>query len=140
MLDELGLAVALQDIVKQWRNRHPEMEWVLEVSDPLGTLPEAAQITAFRVVQESITNVIKHAGATRVEVVAVRNAKGLEVTVHDNGHGRSPTGQRGLGLLGMRERVLAAGGRFEISNKQGEGYRIHALFPLQEGGEIRNAS
>jgi PAS domain S-box-containing protein len=140
MLDQLGLGAALRDVVNQWRNRQPEMEWVLEVSEPLGSLPEATQITAFRVVQECITNVIKHAGATRVEITALRSPNGLEVVVRDNGHGSNPNKKGGLGLLGMRERVLAAGGSFEMTNKPGHGYCIRALFPANEGEEMRNAS
>jgi hypothetical protein len=132
MLDELGLGQALRDVVNQWRARHPEMEWQLRVSEPLGMLPEAVQITAFRMVQEGITNAIKHAQASRIEVEVTRGIAGLEVLVRDNGLGQNPKGQRGFGLLGMRERVLAAGGRFEVSNQPGHGYRVYALFPLAE--------
>lgn len=139
MLDELGLGQALRDVVNQWRARHPEVEWLLSISGALGKLPEAVQITAFRVVQESMTNIVKHAQASRVEVRVERASGRLDVSIRDNGTGKDPDEKHGFGMLGMRERVLAAGGRFEVTNKAGKGYRVHAQFPLAESEEEAHA-
>lgn len=131
MLDELGLGEALREIVAQWRARHPDIAWSLTMPDVLGPFPEAVQITAYRLVQEAITNVIKHAHATRVEVCIEQEDRNLTVSVADDGLGLEGAPHGGLGLLGMRERVLAAGGRFEIQSHPGRGFRISAVFPLK---------
>jgi PAS domain S-box-containing protein len=130
MLDELGLGEALREIVGKWRARHPDIAWSLVLPESLGALPEAVQITAYRLVQEAITNVIKHANASRVEVSVTLDDAGLTVTVCDDGCGLEGAPHGGLGLLGMRERVLAAGGRFDIHSHPGHGFRVSAVFPL----------
>jgi PAS domain S-box-containing protein len=133
MLDELGLGEALREIVGQWRARHPDIVWSLVLPDTLGALPEAVQITAYRLVQEAITNVIKHAQASRVDVAVTLDEAGLTVSVCDDGRGLEGAPHGGLGLLGMRERVLAAGGHFDIQSHPGHGFRLSAVFPLQVG-------
>ncbi|MGE0081887.1 MAG: PAS domain S-box protein [Thiohalomonadaceae bacterium] len=136
MLDELGLGEALREIVGQWRTRHPDIVWSLTMPDSLGPFPEAVQITAYRLVQEAITNVIKHAQASRVEVCVKQGDGSLTVSVADDGRGLEGAPHGGLGLLGMRERVLAAGGRFDIQSHPGRGFRISAVFPIEsERGE-----
>lgn len=140
MLDELGLGEALREIVGQWRARHPDIVWSLALPEALGPLPEAVQITAYRLVQEAITNVIKHADAHRVEISVRQEEDSLAVSVTDDGRGIEGSPHGGLGLLGMRERVLAAGGIFDIESHPGQGFRINAVFPLNAKKEnVRHA-
>jgi signal transduction histidine kinase len=105
-------------------------------------VPPGVELHAYRVVQEALTNVRRHAGPVRaVSVVVARRDLTLEVEVTDDGRGAARlargAGQIGHGLVGMRERVVAAGGRLTAGPRQGGGWRVHALFPLAtvESGE-----
>ncbi|SEC67135.1 Histidine kinase-, DNA gyrase B-, and HSP90-like ATPase [Streptomyces misionensis] len=100
-------------------------------------LPAAVDLAAYRIVQEALTNVRKHAGAgARAEVSVVRVGPHIEVTVVDNGSGESAPGNTapeaggGHGLLGMRERVGALGGTLTTGPRYGGGFRVHAILPV----------
>ncbi|MFI9234792.1 sensor histidine kinase [Streptomyces sp. NPDC053079] len=108
-----------------------------EAAAVVGPLPGAVDLTAYRVLQEALTNVHKHAGPdARAEVALVRGPAGLELTVLDNGGGRPAPpaeGAGGHGLIGMRERAVALGGTCE-AGPRGEGtagFRVRAVLPLQ---------
>ncbi|MEU4804880.1 sensor histidine kinase [Actinosynnema sp. NPDC023587] len=93
-------------------------------------VPEAVALSAYRVVQESLTNVVKHASARRADVRVRFLETSLEVEVADDGRGRSGApGRGGFGLVGMRERVAVHGGRLEAGPRRGGGYRVRAWFP-----------
>lgn len=131
-LDELGLASALQYSVEQWHRRHPEVRCRCEVAEMPATFGEAVNITLYRVVQECLTNVTKHAQASEVDIrLDWLPADGmLRVTVRDDGAGFDPRAVRGgLGLVGLRERVESLGGRFRVEGGPGEGTVVHALVP-----------
>ncbi|MFI1535647.1 sensor histidine kinase [Streptomyces anandii] len=102
------------------------------------TLPAAVDLAAFRVVQEALTNVQKHAGVrARAEVSVVRVGPNVEVTVLDDGAGDQdgpdggPEAGGGHGLLGMRERVTALGGTLTTGPRYGGGFRVHAILPVK---------
>jgi len=113
----------------------------VEVSgaDGLDGLPAGVDLAAFRIVQEALTNVVRHAGATRAAVRLTRSPGDLVVEVDDNGHG--PTGpvldDGGRGLAGMRERARALGGSLEAGPRPGRGFRVRATLPVPspEAGE-----
>src|SRR6266508_3256496 len=91
---------------------------------------------AFRIIQEALTNVTRHAKATRVDVSVRRAGKAIILGVADNGVGFAPdflSGLRSLGLVGMRERALACGGMLIVQGKPGEGTSIVVTIPLGEG-------
>ena len=99
-------------------------------------LPAAVDAAAFRIVQESLTNVIRHAGPTRATVAVRRRDDGVEIEVTDDGRG-APEGNRvagdgggGHGLAGMRERVALLGGELDAGNRGSGGYRVWVRFPL----------
>jgi signal transduction histidine kinase len=97
------------------------------------TLPAAVDLAAFRVVQEALTNVQKHAGPrARAEVSVVRVGPHVEITVIDDGSGgaAAPTAGGGHGLLGMRERVTALSGTLTTGPRYGGGFRVHAILPV----------
>ena len=106
----------------------------VEVSgaDGLDGLPAGVDLAAFRIVQEALTNVVRHSGATRATVRLSRSPGSLVVDVDDNGHG--PTGpgidNGGRGLAGMRERARALGGSLEAGPRPGRGFRVHASLPV----------
>jgi signal transduction histidine kinase len=94
-------------------------------------LPAAVDLAAFRVVQESVTNVVRHAGASRADVFLGYGDDALTVRVDDDGHGAGPAGpQPGNGLRGMRERAAALGGTLALDRSPLGGLRVEALIPL----------
>ena len=97
------------------------------------TLPAAVDLAAYRVIQEALTNVQKHAGtAAKAEVSVVRVGPNVEITVLDDGAGDDDTVEGGgHGLLGMRERVTALRGTLTTGPRYGGGFRVHAILPLK---------
>ena len=132
-LDNLGLREALEELMGGWRERHPEMEVEVTLEGDLDALGERINITVYRFVQEALTNVVRHAAATRVEVRVGRQGGMLDVMVRDNGKGLGERTQSDLarfGLMGMRERVEALEGHFEFDSEPGAGVCVRAQIPL----------
>ncbi|MEV8224524.1 sensor histidine kinase [Streptomyces sp. NPDC079167] len=127
-----GLAV-LDTLVATFRNAGLPVE--VARTDPESPLPAAVDLAAYRIVQEALTNVRKHAGAdAKAEVSVVRVGGTAEITVLDNGTGADPRpapddGGR-HGLIGMRERVTALGGTLTAGPRYGGGFRVHAILPV----------
>jgi signal transduction histidine kinase len=142
-LDAVGLSPALEGFCHCFseRTRIP----ITYVGAELPALPEAIQICLYRLLQEALTNVAKHARASQVNVVLRSDDHAVRLSVEDDGQGFArrtrlsaqdwPTGPRpaGIGLLGMQERLESLGGRFEIESHLGQGTRLVAHIPLQEG-------
>jgi two-component system sensor histidine kinase UhpB len=136
-LDHLGLAETLRDAVSGWSQRHPQVRWELALAGELDGLGEALNITIYRIVQEALTNVVRHAEARCVHVSVERQqARGEDavvVCVRDDGKGLAPAladeGAR-FGVAGMRERVQAFGGSFVLSGAAGEGVSLQAVLPV----------
>jgi hypothetical protein len=137
-LDDLGLAETLRDAVATWSRRHPQVRWELALAGDLETLGEALNITVYRIVQEALTNVVRHADARHVAVSVQRSGAGgfadaVEVCVRDDGSGLgdSAASLNGrFGVAGMRERVQAFGGSFAIAGAAGEGVTVRAVLPV----------
>jgi two-component system sensor histidine kinase TtrS len=138
VLDDLGLVVALEDLVNDCRTRFPGIDYQLITAGELDALGEQVNITLYRIVQECLTNIAKHAAATQVTIDLTAStdqahqAGGDAVTlvVRDNGHGMDPAGNgRGLGIAGMRERVEALGGHFTLHGTPGGGVTVSTLIP-----------
>jgi signal transduction histidine kinase len=95
-----------------------------------GVVPDVVGVAAYRIVQESLTNVVRHAGVGAHARVSVRAREDeVEVEVSDDGRGARPDAHDGNGLTGMRERAAALGGRFEAGTAAGGGFRVRALLP-----------
>jgi len=135
ILDDFGLKSALDWNLDLFR-RQTGMAVGSEISLPAKRLPSTTETTVFRVVQEALTNIARHArGAeTNVEVILAEDGN-LIVEISDRGPGfdvgRALSKRDSLGLAGLVERVQLAGGRIEIFSKVGQGTRIHAEFPVQ---------
>jgi len=126
-LDELGLSGALEHLVQNWRVRNPGTHVELSIGADVDHLPERENITLYRIVQESLNNVARHARAAHVTIDLSRAAQGMDLTISDDGSGASHwTGSAGLGLVGMRERVEALGGTLNIESASGRGFRVRA--------------
>ena len=133
VLDEIGLAAAIEWQAREF-SRRTGIRCVLDVS-PGFTDPDKQRSTAlFRIFQELLTNVARHANATRVSVQLVEEQDSLHLKVEDNGRGiqeqefESP---RSLGFLGLRERVLAFGGSIDVRGQQDKGTAVAVTIPLQ---------
>jgi len=136
-LAELGLREALGALLRLWNESHPEVEIETAISRFLGETGETADLTIYRIVQEALTNVFRHARATTVNV-SIQPAErpaGVQgnrdyalVRVRDNGRGLKPGEKFGFGLTGMRERILALGGTLTVASGEG-GVTIEAMVP-----------
>jgi two-component system sensor histidine kinase UhpB len=138
-LAELGLAEAIGALLRLWSTSHPEVVIETAISDELGETGETAELTIYRVIQEALTNVFRHAGATRVEIVvepapsgrsgtALPESQASIVSVRDNGAGLPADHKQGFGLIGMRERVLALGGTMTVASTN-QGVTVEAVVP-----------
>lgn len=131
MLDDLGLLPALQ-----WQGREVSRQTGMRVSvgvdETLEELPEAYKTCIYRVVQEALRNCARHAGAVNVRVTVARTGSALDVSVQDDGRGFDATGEKGLGVLGMQERVASLGGEFRISSEPGSGALVFIRLPLPD--------
>lgn len=137
-LDELGLAAALEHCVQTWRTRLPEVALRLSITGDFTSLPESLAVTVYRLVQEALTNVAKHSDASQVAIRLDRAGSQSQpddtvtVTAEDDGLGTEPgLPTRGLGLIGMRERVMALRGHLSFKSSPGQGFRLTARIPVQ---------
>jgi two-component system sensor histidine kinase UhpB len=136
ILDELGLGPALIDLVDTWKSRNRDIVCNIKVSDIQDDLSEAMSIAIYRLVQEALTNILRHAKASEVKIelfsLTQSGKSGLKIIVKDNGVGlkhknTNPITWSGLGLPGMRERVEGLGGILSI--KSNAGTEINAWIP-----------
>jgi two-component system sensor histidine kinase UhpB len=136
-LDHLGLTDAITEVVTQYRRQNAELSVELNVDGDLNRFDEKINITVYRVVQECLTNVAKHAEASRVTVDVSLPQRGdnlarLEIRVSDDGKGLGPDFSEGrrFGLLGIRERVQAFGGEVVVESSPDLGTSIVAVLPV----------
>jgi two-component system sensor histidine kinase UhpB len=130
-LDALGLVAALQELCESWDERSG-VACVFHFEAMDETLPERINIAVYRVAQEALTNVTRHAHANQVRLVLARDAAGhLCLTVEDDGRGMAlARATRGLGLLGAGERAAALGGELQVESTPGAGVRLMLRIPL----------
>lgn len=102
----------------------------LSIDGEVGSLPPGVDISAYRIVQEALTNALRHAGPTRARVLIRRTPADLEIEVIDDGAGAGHGDGSGHGLVGMRERVAVYGGQLRVGERPGGGYAVSARLPL----------
>jgi signal transduction histidine kinase len=133
MLDDLGLAAALE-----WQGREVSRRSQLEVSVESESVPEDLpdeyKITVYRLVQEALNNAVRHSGARNAKVEARREANSILVRVIDDGRGFDAVRSRGMGILGMEERVKRLGGTLWVESQPGKGATVTAELPIPGGG------
>jgi signal transduction histidine kinase len=135
-LEDFGLCVALQSICDQFRSPGVDLQPVCDACIDESALPDIIRFTIYRVVQESLNNMAKHASATEARVELNMSGETLQLVVRDNGKGFDPASvqdpadenSRGAGLRNMRERVLATGGEYTLESSPGEGVRVLATW------------
>ena len=133
-LEGMGLADTLAEAVAEWRRLHPQLAFELHLPDTLPRLGDEAEIALFRIAQEAVTNVARHAQAQSVSIEVSTSGGRVALVVSDDGIGIAPDRLHGpghFGLLGMRERVQALGGTLAISaTPEGVGTRIAVELPM----------
>jgi signal transduction histidine kinase len=133
LLDHLGLASALQWYVDE-ACKAANIECSLRIAEGLERMPPDLEIALYRVVQESVTNIVKHARAKRIDLVVERTPKGLRVVVSDDGVGipdLEMAKRMSHGLAGMSHRVRSVHGTFDVRSHPGHGTRIDVFVPLE---------
>ncbi len=134
-LDELGLRPAIEALLERRRHDGLEITAVLELPESKAgahALNAELETTIYRLVQEALTNVVKHSGASKAQVDMLAGEHAVEIVVRDNGAGfDTAEGTEGFGLVGMRERVHLAGGTLEISSGA-DGTELRAWLPTRQ--------
>jgi len=117
ILDDFGLDAGIRWLAERFGQRTGiEVDYKSSFD---GRLADETETHLFRIVQEALTNVARHSGATRVDIELARNSGRVHLRVKDNGHGFNGDGSAGLGLVGMRARAESVGGELEINSKDG---------------------
>ena len=131
ILDELGLQASLHELIDNWRQRNRGVSVSINISSQLNNLNETIAITAYRIVQECLTNITKHSNARLVTIKVEHQAELLKLSVKDSGQGFDPLQiAKGFGLAGMRERVEGLGGSFQLIADLGSGVMIEVSLPI----------
>lgn len=144
VLDDFGLIPALQDYIKTLAHRK-KIQIQLTAAAGAETLTPASQIALYRVAQEALTNVGKHAKASRVNVSVLQAPHGVTLEIADNGRAfnvgqvRKGKSRHRLGLVGMRERVEMVGGEFSIRSVRSTGTTVRAEFPFAKKNSAKKA-
>lgn len=138
VVDTLGLKGAVEGMVRDYDALHSDCHYTSRAEADFPRLRGELAITAYRVIQEALTNIAKHASATRARVTLApgSNSDYVRITVSDNGLGfdeKAAAAARGLGLIGMRERVAAAGGSLNVISTLGAGTKLTIDLPLSHG-------
>ena len=138
-LDHFGLRDALQDLLGDWRMRHPGTDLTLALNGELDGLDDGFSTAVYRIVQESVNNALRHAHASRIDVSVQTSAKSLQLEVIDNGVGQVDQFHTPghFGVLGMRERAQALGGNFNLEQIEPSGVRVRVVLPLNGKQESR---
>lgn len=136
-LADLGLGAAIENLVAFWRRRCPQIRYQVSISPECEALTEMIGTTICRIVQEALSNAVRHAEAKVVTILVERQrdaaSEGVSVLVADDGRGMGEETRMGYGLMGLGERISALGGRLTFSNKPGEGLAVIAVLPCTQG-------
>jgi two-component system sensor histidine kinase UhpB len=137
-LAEFGLREAIENLVAFWRRRRPEIRYEVAISAECEDLADLIGTAICRIVQEALSNAVRHAEPKRVAVsiaryrVLERGCDEIRLSIADDGRGMRDPGKLGYGLIGMSERVSAVGGRLTFSNKSEEGFAVVAVLPYPQ--------
>jgi two-component system sensor histidine kinase UhpB len=132
-LDSLGLADAVSEGVDEWRRQHADIHFTLELSELPEPLGASGTLAIYRILQEAVTNALRHAQAQRIDIALQADAGALLLDICDDGRGLPADWQRPghYGLRGMADRARALGGDVRVENRASGGVHVHASIPLQ---------
>jgi len=134
-LAEFGIERAVENLVDFWRRRHPEVHFTLDLRRPGTEASELVDVTAFRVIQEAVSNALQHGRPSHIVVTMKPEGEpggALLLTIVDDGRGDAAV-VPGFGLTGMRDRIEAVGGSLTITAGRGQGFRVAASLPIALG-------
>jgi len=130
VLDSLGLATAIKDMVEQWRFRHADVACDFTITGELKGLGEDINLALYRTVQECLTNIEKYAEASEVHIRLERVEDRVQLSIRDNGRGMDLSkAKKGMGMIGMRERVGFLNGSFDVESTPGNGVGVFVVIP-----------
>jgi PAS domain S-box-containing protein len=136
-LEDLGLTGAVRQMIDEFAKYNPGIRWRVRLANLDREFPLSTQTVIYRVMQELLNNIGKHAGATQVTVVARRQGNTAHLSVEDDGRGfdlkKALSSRKGLGLAAMEERLRLVGGSLEILSQENRGARISFTIPLTPG-------
>jgi signal transduction histidine kinase len=135
MLDDLGLIPALEWQARE-TSRRSDMEVEVHAGDISARLPDQVKIGIYRLVQEALQNAATHAHAKNAKVSVRYDPQKVEVAISDDGVGFRPERTRGMGILGMEERVRQLGGSFDLQSTPGKGTTVRAEFPISDQDSV----
>jgi signal transduction histidine kinase len=133
MLDDLGLIPALEWQAREVSRRSGIKVKVTDENVP-ESLPDAVRTGIYRIVQEALHNIARHSGAKNANITVRHEQDSIILSVEDDGSGFDPKRTRGLGLVGMEERVKQLGGRMDVQSSPGKGTRLRVTLPLETQG------
>jgi len=136
MLDDLGLVAALEWQARE-TSRRGDMEVEVHAGDIPASLPDQVKTPIYRLVQEALQNAATHAHAKNAKVSVTYHPQRVQVEISDDGVGFQPERTRGMGILGMEERVRQLGGTFDLESRPGKGTIVRAVFPLSDKGSAQ---
>ena len=134
-LEEFGLPLALEALAKEI-SEHDGLDTTCACNITPKEIPDEIEAVLYRIAQEGVTNILRHAHATRMSLLVERNAQGIAMIIEDDGAGFDPStlgtdkGKRHLGLISMRERAEILGGTLDIYTAPGNGTRVQVHIPL----------
>jgi len=141
-LHKLGLEKTIRSHMDEFRQKYPHIQVQLEMKQSGELLPEAIRLAFFRIYQEALNNIVRHAQASRITVRFHKNNAEASLLVQDNGIGFNPppsifelASDGHLGLLGIQERVDAIGGKLQVISTPGHGTSVHVSVPITNEGE-----
>lgn len=135
-LDDLGLSAALNHLISTWQTPNSATKFELSIAGDIDSLSEHISIDVYRVIQECLTNVARHANAKAVALQVNLSNSILTLSVNDDGIGiQHGSISRGFGLAGMRERIEAHDGKLTIESTLGQGTRISGYLPISHSNQ-----
>ena len=141
-LEDLGLTKALRSLINDFASHVPQITWQVDLEDLEGLFSLPVQTIIYRIMQEALTNIGKHANPTLVSITAKKEHSQVHFVVQDNGQGfnaaheiGSRSSGRGVGLVAMEERLNMVGGSFDIQSREQEGTRLKFTIPTSPEGD-----
>jgi len=135
-LEGMGLVDAVRDLLTQSQQNNPNLRLDLAVSGELSAMDDELELTAYRIVQEAVTNIIRHAQASRAHVTIEVREERLHLSIADNGIGAQTLKRDGhYGVRGMQERAESHGGMIEFIPSNEGGLEVQAIFPLKRSSQ-----
>ena len=135
-LEGMGLIDAVRDLLTETQQNHPDVRFELSVGNALPALDDALELSAYRIVQEAVTNVVRHAQASRTQISISTDGPLLLLTIADNGKGAALLQREGhYGVRGMQERAASHGGEVTFGTAAGGGLEVRVRLPIKDAGK-----